>query len=53
MFDLPYIATHPLLAQIMKHSATLSEEADGLPPGSPARKKLGRRITELEQYRFA
>ena len=29
MFDLPYIATHPLLAQIMKHSATLSEEADG------------------------
>jgi serine/threonine-protein kinase HipA len=32
MFDLPYIATHPLLAQIMKHYATLSEEADGLPP---------------------
>jgi len=52
MFDLPYIATHPLLAQIMKHSATLSEEADGLPPGSPARKKLDRRITELEQYRL-
>jgi hypothetical protein len=52
MFDLPYIATHPLLAQIMKHCATLSEEADGLPPGSPARKKLDRRITELEQYRL-
>ena len=50
MFDLPYITTHPLLAQIMKHCATLSEEADGLTPGSPARKKLDRRITELEQY---
>ena len=31
MFDLPYIETHPLLAQIMRHCATLSEEADGLP----------------------
>jgi hypothetical protein len=52
MFDLPYMATHPVLAQIMKHCATLSEEAEGLPPGSPTRKKLDRRITELEQYRL-
>ena len=41
---------HPLVTQIMKHSAALSEEANGLPSGSPARKKLDRRITELEQY---
>ena len=52
MFDLPYIATHPLLAVIMKHCAVLSEQADGLPPGSVAKKELDRRICELEQYKL-
>ena len=53
MFDLPYIATHPLLAEIMKHCAQhWQNKPDGLPPGSPARKKLDRRVSELEQYKL-
>jgi hypothetical protein len=52
MFDLPYIATHPLLAAIMKRSAVMSEQAEEPVPDSPARKELNRRISELEQYRL-
>lgn len=52
MFDLPYIATHPLLAAIMKSCAVLSEQAEELAADSPARKELNRRISELEQYRL-
>lgn len=52
MFDLPYIATHPLLAAIVQRCAVLSEQAEELAPDSDARKKLDRRISELEQYKL-
>jgi hypothetical protein len=52
MLDLPYIVTHPLLAAIVKRCAVLTEEADALPPGSAARKKLEKRISQLEQYKL-
>lgn len=52
MFDLPYMLTHPLLASIVKRCAVLSDEADGLPPGSAARKEIEKRISQLEQYKL-
>jgi len=50
VFDLPYIATHPLLFRIHKRCAELIEQADALPAGSVARKELDKRISSLEQY---
>jgi hypothetical protein len=52
MFDLPYILTHPLLANIVNRCALLSEEADALRQGSAARKDLQKRISQLEQYKL-
>jgi hypothetical protein len=52
MFDLPYILTHPLLANIVKRCAVLSEEAEALTPGSAARKEIEKRISQLEQYKL-
>ena len=52
MFDLPYILTHPLLANIFRHCAELSDQAAQLPEGSQERKALEKRISRLEQYRL-
>jgi hypothetical protein len=52
LFDLPYIATHPLLQRIMMRHAQLREQAEFLPVGSAKRRDLKRRISRLEQYRL-
>jgi hypothetical protein len=52
MFDLPYILTNPLVRSIFERCAQLSERIGQLPPKSPARKVLKKRLSKLEQYRL-
>jgi hypothetical protein len=52
MFDLPYILTHPLLAAIYKRHAELVERARELPEGSTDRRRVEKRISQLEHYRL-
>jgi hypothetical protein len=50
MFDLLYLAGHPLTAAIHKRHIELAEKARGLPEGSPERNTIERRVSQLEQY---
>jgi hypothetical protein len=50
VFDLPYIATHPLLARIVWRCAELRAQAKALPEGRADRKSIERRISRLEKY---
>jgi hypothetical protein len=52
MFDLPYILSNPLVRSIFERCAQLSERIGQLPPKSPARKVLEKRLSKLEQYRL-
>jgi hypothetical protein len=52
VFDLPYIAKHPLLAAIYRRHAELVDQVQLLPTGSRERKSVERRISQLEQYRL-
>lgn len=52
MFDLPYILTNPLVKRIFERCAELSERIEQIPPKSPARKVLEKRLSKLEPYRL-
>jgi hypothetical protein len=50
MHDLEYLTTHPLTAAIHQHHRKLEARAETLPEVSPERKKLEKRISQLEEY---
>jgi hypothetical protein len=50
VFDLPYIATHPLLAWIVRRCAELRKQASALPEASAERNPIEKRISQLEEY---
>ena len=49
MFDLPYVLSNPLVRSIFERCAQLSDRIGQLPPKSPARKGLEKRLSKLEQ----
>ncbi|HVA65267.1 MAG TPA: hypothetical protein VNF74_16215 [Terriglobales bacterium] len=50
MFDLVYLATHPLARAISERCAELEDKIDGLPAGSGQRRAMEKRLERLELY---